>query len=117
MGGSQIYLQPNEIMSVESLFKSSALSSANDAITALAEKVGETESNFVAMMNQRARDLGCINTNFVDPTGLHENDHYSTARDMAIIAQALIREGGQDILQYTSYYEDYIREKTDNKFF
>ncbi len=116
MGGSQIYLQQGEVMTVEELIKSSALASANDAITALAEKVGGTEENFVAMMNQRAQQLGCVNTHFVNPTGLHDEDHYSCARDMALIATALIQEGGQQILQYTSKYEDYIRQDTENKF-
>ncbi len=116
LGGSQIYLQPNEIMSIEDLYKSSAVASANDAITALAERVGGTEANFVAMMNKKAQELGCTNSNFMNPTGLHDANHYSTAHDMAIIAQALIKEGQDDILRYTSEYEDYIREDTENKF-
>lgn len=116
MGGSQIYLQQGESMSVADLVKSSALASANDAITALAEKVGGTEENFVSMMNRRAIELGCTNTNFANPTGLHDNKHYSSAHDMALIAQALLKEGGQELIQYTSRYEDYIREDTENKF-
>lgn len=116
MGGSQIYLEQGEVMTVEELVKSSALASANDAITALAEKVGGTEENFVAMMNRRAAELGCINTHFVNPTGLHDENHYSCAKDMALIAQTLIQVGGDKILQYTSKYEDYIRENSENKF-
>lgn len=116
MGGSQIFLQAGEVMSVEDLVKSSALASANDAITALAEKVGGSEANFVAMMNRRATELGCTNTNFVNPTGLHDDNHYSCAKDMALIAQALIREGQDKILQFTSRYEDYIREDSDSRF-
>lgn len=116
MGGSQIYLEQGEIMSVEDLVKSSALASANDAIVALAEKVGGTEANFVTMMNNKASELGCINTHFTNPTGLHDENHYSCAKDMAKIAQALINEGQEDILQFTSKYEDYIREESENKF-
>lgn len=116
MGGSQIYLEQGEIMSVEDLVKSSALASANDAIVALAEKVGGTEANFVAMMNDKAKELGCVNTHFTNPTGLHDENHYSCAKDMAKIAQALIQEGQEDILQFTSKYEDYIREESENKF-
>lgn len=116
MGGSQIYLEQGEVMSVEDLVKSSALASANDAIVALAEKVGGTEANFVSMMNKKASELGCINTHFTNPTGLHDENHYSCAKDMALIAQALIQEGQDDILQFTSKYEDYIREDTENKF-
>ncbi len=116
LGGAQVFIEENEVLTVEELIKSAAIASANDAITVLAEKVGGTEENFVAMMNKKAEELGCTNTNFVNPTGLHDENHYSSAKDMAIIAHALIEEGQEDILQYTSKYEDYIREDSENKF-
>lgn len=116
LGGSQIYLEAGEQMTIEELVKSSALASANDAITALAEKVAGTESAFVSMMNKKAQELGCTNTNFVNPTGLHDVNHYSCAKDMALIAHALIKEGGDDILKYTSCYEDYIRKNSTQPF-
>ena len=116
MGGSQIYLDEGEVMTVEDLFKASAVASANDAIVALAEKTAGSEQQFVAMMNDKAQQLGLQNTHFVNATGLHDDDHYSCARDMAVIGQTLIQQGQQDILRYTSTYDDYIRADTDNRF-
>lgn len=116
MGGSQIYLEEGEVMTVEDLYKASAVASANDAIVALAEKTAGSEQQFVAMMNDKAQQLGLQNTHFVNATGLHDDDHYSCARDMAVIGQTLIQQGQQDILRYTSTYDDYIRADTDNRF-
>ncbi|MBP3399182.1 MAG: D-alanyl-D-alanine carboxypeptidase [Erysipelotrichaceae bacterium] len=116
LGGSQIYLEPGERMSVLDLFKASTVASANDAVTALAEKVAGSEAEFVRMMNDTASSFGCKNTHFVNPTGLHDDKHVSSAYDMAIIAKNLIDEGNEELLQYTSLMEDYIREDTDHKF-
>lgn len=116
MGGSQIYLQVGESMTVSDMIKAICIVSANDAMTAMAEKLGGSVDQFVAMMNDKAKELGCTSTHFVNPTGLHDDNHYSCAKDMALIAQALIKEGQDDILRYTSTYDDYIRESTDNKF-
>lgn len=116
MGGSQIYLQPGETMIVSDMIKAICIVSANDAMTAMAEKLGGSVDQFVVMMNDKAKELGCTSTHFVNPTGLHDENHYSCAKDMALIAQALIKEGQDDILRYTSTYDDYIRESTDNKF-
>lgn len=116
LGGSQIYLEAGERMSVLDLFKASTVASANDAVTALAEKVAGSESEFVRLMNETASSFGCKNTHFVNPTGLHDEKHVSSAYDMAIIAKHLIDEGQDELLQYTSLMEDYIREDTDHKF-
>ena len=116
LGGSQIYLEAGERMSVLDLFKASSVASANDAITALAEKVSGTESSFVSLMNETASSFGCKNTYFVNPTGLHDPKHVSSAYDMALIAYHLIQEGGNELLQYTSLLEDYIREDSEQKF-
>lgn len=116
MGGSQIYLEEKEVMSVLDLFKASTVASANDAITALAEKVSGTESAFVDLMNKTAQEFGCQNTHFVNPTGLHDEAHVSSAYDMALIAKHLLDEGKEELLQYTSLMEDYIREDSDNRF-
>ena len=116
MGGSQIYLATGERMSVLDLFKASTVASANDAITALAEKVSGSESAFVALMNETAASFGCTDTHFVNPTGLHDPNHVSSAYDMAVIARYLIEEGQDELLEYTSLLEDYIREDTDQKF-
>ena len=90
MGGSQIYLAPNEKMKVEDLFKSMVIASANDAAVVLAEKVSGTENSFVNRMNHIAKSLGCYNTNFINCTGLPENNHYTTCYDMALIAKSLL---------------------------
>ena len=114
MGGSQIFLETNEMMSVEDLVKGICIASGNDATVALAEKIAGTEGAFVKLMNDKARELGLKNTNFVNATGLDAENHYSTAYDMAIMAKELIRH--EKILEFSSIYEDYLRKNTDNSF-
>ncbi len=114
MGGSQIFLQENEKMSVEDLFKAVAVGSANDATIVLAEKVAGSEDNFVKKMNEKARSLGLKDTNFKNAVGLDTANHYSTAYDMAMIARELIKH--EKIFSFTTIYEDYLRQNTDNKF-
>lgn len=88
MEGTRVYLEAGEIKTVEELLYASLLNSANDAAWVLAAHVGQgSVENFVAMMNRRAQELGAVNTNFVNPTGLHEPQHFSTPRDMALIAR------------------------------
>lgn len=115
MGGTQIFLQPNEIMKVEDLLKSVAINSANDAICALAEAVSGSIEEFVVLMNKKAKEFGCMNTNFVNPTGFDDKNHYTTAYDMALIGRNLLKFGDK-ILRYTSKYDAYIREDTANPF-
>ena len=114
MGGSQVFLKPNEIMSVEDLVKAICVASANDATVAMAEKIAGTEKAFVKLMNDKAKELGAVNTNFVNSTGLPAKDHYSTAYDMSIMAKELI--GHEKILSFTKIYEDYLRKNTSNSF-
>ena len=114
MGGSQIWLEEGEKISVLDLIKGIMMASANDGIVAMAEYIGGTEANFVKMMNEKAKSLGLKDTNFVNTTGLDEKDHYSTAYDMALIAKELISH--EEILKYTSIYEDYLRKGTDRQF-
>jgi len=114
-GGTQIYLQPGEKMTVEDLFKGVTMASANDAVVALAEYVAGSEDAFVKMMMEKASELGLKNTNFVNPTGLDQEGHYSTAEDLAVIARELVINHPK-ILEFSSLYEDYLRENTDNKF-
>lgn len=116
MGGSQVFLEVGETMSVKDMIKSICIASANDAMVAMSEKVGGSVDGFVEMMNEKAKTLKLSNTHFVNPTGLHDPNHYSCAKDMAIIAQALISEGGEDLLKITSTYDAYIREDSDSKF-
>ena len=114
MGGSQIYLEQNEMMSVEDLVKGICVASGNDATVALAEKIAGTETAFVKMMNDHARSLGLKNTHFVNSTGLDAEGHYSSAYDMAIMAKELVKH--QKILEFSSIYEDYLRKNTSNSF-
>lgn len=113
MGGSQILLETGEKMTVEDLFKGVAIASGNDAVVALAEAVAGTEDAFVDMMNEKAKELNLKNTNFKTPHGLDAANHYSSARDMAIIAKELVKH--EKVLEFTSVYEDYLRENTDKK--
>ena len=107
MGGSQIWLEPGEIFTVDEMLKAVAVSSANDAAVALAEFVGGSEEAFCSMMNQRAKELGMQNTNFVNACGLDAENHYSTARDIAIMAQRLMSH--PQIYSYTTIWTDYLR--------
>lgn len=113
MGGSQILLETNEQMSVRDMFKGIAVASGNDAVVAMGEKIAGTEANFVVMMNKRAKELGLKNTNFKNPHGLEAANHYSSAYDMAMIAKELVKH--EEIFEYTSIYEDYLRKGTDRE--
>lgn len=113
MGGSQILLETGEQMTVDDLLKGITVSSGNDAVVALAERIGGTEENFVKMMNDKAKKLGLKNTNFKNCHGLDDKEHYSSARDMAIIAKELVKHN--KILEYSSIYETYLRKGTDKQ--
>ena len=113
MGGSQVFLQPNEQMNVHDLLKAVCISSANDAMVALAERISGSVSEFVSKMNEKSKELNLVNTNFEHTTGLHDENHYSCAKDMALIAKKLIEVGKDDLLSITSTYDAYIREDTN----
>lgn len=115
MGGSQIYLETGEKMTVEDLMKGISVASGNDATVAMAEYIAGTEEKFVRRMNKKAKELGLKNTHFMNCTGLDEKDHYSSSYDMAVIARELVINH-PDILKFSSIYEDYLRENTDHKF-
>lgn len=113
MGGSQILLETNEQMSVEDLFKGIAVASGNDAVVALAERIAGTEEEFVKMMNQKAKELGLKDSNFKNPHGLDDANHYSSSYDMSLIAKELVKH--QKVLEFSSIYEDYLRKGTDKE--
>ncbi len=115
LGGSQIYLSEGEKMSVNDLLKAMCIASANDAAMSLAVYIGGSEKNFVKMMNDKVKELGLLNTNFINPYGFDDPNHYSSSYDMAIIASHLINNH-PFILKYTSTYEDYVREDTEKRF-
>lgn len=114
MGGSQIFLSVGEQMSVEDLVKGICIASGNDAAVAMAERIGGTEENFVKMMNEKAKALGLKNTTFQNACGLDDENHYSSAYDMAFIAKELVKY--DKVLEYSGTYEDYLRKDTDNSF-
>ncbi len=115
MGGSQIYLEEGEKITVEDLMKGISVASGNDATVTMAEYISGSEKKFVERMNKVVKDLGLKHTHFVNCTGLDEDDHYSTSYDMAIIARNLIINHSE-ILRFSSIHEDYLREGTDKKF-
>lgn len=114
MGGSQIFLEPGEEMTVKEMLKGIAIASGNDASVAMAEHIAGSEEQFVEQMNKKAKELGLTSTVFQNPTGLPEKDHYSTAHDMAKMAKELLKY--EQITKFTGVYEDYLRQNTDKKF-
>lgn len=116
MGGSQIYLEPNEKMSVFDLFKAISIASANDACVMVGEYIAGSHEGFVKMMNEKAKELKLVNTHFMNATGLHDENHYTCALDLAIMASYLIDIGQDKLFEITSLYDSYIREDTPQKF-
>lgn len=114
MGGSQVFLSEGEQMSVEDLIKAVAIASGNDASVTLAERIAGTEEAFVNLMNKKVEQLNLKNTKFQNSSGLPAKEHYSTAYDMAMIAKELLKY--EDIVNYTSIYEDYLRKGKENEF-
>lgn len=109
MGGSQIFLEPGEEMSVDDLIKSVVVASANDAAVTLAEYVGGSEEAFVYSMNKRARELGMENTHFENATGLDDDtvNHMTTAYDIALMSRELLKH--EKITEYTTIWMDTVR--------
>lgn len=108
MGGSQIWLEPGETMTVDDLLKAAVIASANDATVALGEQIAGSEEGFVAMMNARAKELGMNNTNFINATGLDAEGHLSTAHDVAIMSKELIKH--DLIKKYSTVWMDSLRD-------
>lgn len=108
MGGSQIWLEPGESMTVDELLKATVIASANDACVALGELIAGSEEGFVALMNQRAKELGMNNTNFVNCTGLDADGHLISAHDVAIMSSELIKH--ELIKNYSTVWMDSLRD-------
>ncbi len=112
MGGSQVYLEPGETQTLDTMLKCIAISSANDASVAVAEHIAGTEEAFVAKMNERAGELGMADTHFEDCCGLSDSDnHYTSAKDVAIMARQLITKH-PDIYHYTQIWMEDITHQT-----
>lgn len=110
MGGSQIWLEVGETMTVEELLKAVIVASANDACTALGEYIAGSSTAFVSMMNERANSLGLENTNFENCTGLDDTatNHYSCAYDLAVIAREVLTH--ELVFNYSTIWLDYLRD-------
>ena len=109
MGGSQIWLDPRETLSVNDMLKAIAVVSANDCVTAMAEYLGGSTENFVKMMNEKAKELGMNDTNFVNCHGLDEDDHLTSAYDIALMSRELLTKHPQ-ITNYTTIWTDSLRD-------
>ena len=109
MGGSQIWLDPRENLSVNDMLKAIAVVSANDCVTAMAEYLGGSTENFVKMMNEKAKELGMNDTNFVNCHGLDEDDHLTSAYDIALMSRELLTKHPQ-ITNYTTIWTDSLRD-------
>lgn len=108
MGGSTIFLDTNERMSVEDLMKGIAVASGNDACVAMAEHLCGSEEAFVAKMNERAAQLGMKDTHFVNCNGLDAPEHYTSAYDIAVMSRELLRH--KDIFRFSTIWMDSLRE-------
>ncbi|MBO5937412.1 MAG: D-alanyl-D-alanine carboxypeptidase [Clostridia bacterium] len=108
-GGSQIWLKEGETMTVDELLRATAIASANDACTALGEHIAGSEVGFVKMMNDRAKELGMVNTNFVNCSGLDDDttEHLTTAYDIALMSKELLPH--ERIKTYTTVWMDSLR--------
>lgn len=109
MGGSQIWLDPRETLSVNDMLKAIAVVSANDCVVALAEYLGGTEEGFVQMMNDKAKELGMNDTTFKNCHGLDEDDHLTSAYDIALMSRELLTKHPK-ITEYTTIWTDTLRD-------
>ncbi len=107
MGGSQVFLSPGEKMSVDDMLKATFISSGNDSAVALAEHISGSESVFVELMNQRAKELNMNDTTFKNCTGLDTDGHETSAHDIAIMSRELIKH--KKIRDYTTTWIDSLR--------
>ena len=106
-GGSTMFLETGEQLTVNDMLKGIAVASANDGCVAMAEHLAGSESAFVDIMNEKAKELGMENTHFMNTNGLDEDDHYSSARDVAIMSRELMKH--ETIFNYTSIWMDTLR--------
>lgn len=111
MGGSQVFLEPNETQTVNDMIKCISIASANDASVAMAEHIAGSEEQFVQMMNEKAAQLGMNSTHFVNCYGLDTDGHYTTAMDVALMSRELITKHS-DIFRYSTVWMDSITHIT-----
>lgn len=111
MGGSQVFLEPGEVQTVDTMLKCIAVASANDACAAMAEYIAGSVDEFVRRMNERARELGMESTNFVNSNGLDAEEHVTSARDIALMSRELITKYPQ-VHDYCMIWMENITHKT-----
>ncbi len=107
MGGSQIYLAANTRVKLSALLEAITIASANDASVAVSEAIAGSYNNFIDLMNKKAEELGMDNTNFVNSSGLPSKNHYSSARDIAVMSRELVKY--PKILEWASIWVDYLQ--------
>ena len=113
MGGSQVFLEEGETQTLETMIKCIAVASGNDASVAVAEYIAGSEAEFVTLMNDKAESLGMQNTHFEDCCGLTESDdHFSSARDVAVMSRELITKY-PEVFDYTTIWMEDIEHKTE----
>jgi serine-type D-Ala-D-Ala carboxypeptidase (penicillin-binding protein 5/6) len=108
IGGTTMYLETGEVRTVEEILKGIAIQSANDGAVAMAEYLGGTEESFIKRMNERAKQLGMMDTNFVNPMGFYDANHYTSAYDVAIMSRELLKH--KKILDYSKIWQETISE-------
>ncbi len=113
--GSRMFLNVGDRVKIEDLVRGVIIQSGNDAAVALAEAVGSTEGNFAAMMNAKAHELGMANSHFMNATGMPDPEHYSTARDLAVLAQAIMRDFPEDYHYFSEQEFTYNNIKQGNR--
>jgi D-alanyl-D-alanine carboxypeptidase (penicillin-binding protein 5/6) len=118
IAGSHIALEPGEIMTLKDLLYALMLPSANDSASAIAKHYGGTTEEFVNLMNEKAKELGAYNTHFVNPHGLHDENHYTTAADLALITKyAMQNETFRKIVESVKYEIQPTNKKTETRYF
>lgn len=108
LGGSQIWFKEGEKLTIEDALKSIVVASANDVTVAMAELISGSEENFVKKMNEKAKELGMVNTTFLNSHGIDEEGHYTTAYDISLMSRELLNNH-PDITKYTTIWMDTIR--------
>ena len=109
MGGSQIWLEENEVLSVEEMLKAICMNSANDCVYAMAEHLAGSEEEFVTHMNNKAKSLGMLDTTFKNCHGLDEDGHFTSSYDIALMSRELLKNH-PDIVKYTTIWMDSLRD-------
>ena len=113
MGGSQIWLEEKQTLTVDEMLKAICLNSANDCVVAMTEFIAGSEEEFVSRMNAKAKSLGMHDTTFKNCHGLDEDDHVTSAYDIAVMSKELLNKH-PNITKYTTIYMDTLRDRKNS---